>query len=114
MQAYISSPKHLPPKGISFTENKKFCALLERREARDIIGVYYAGNEWKMVNKILLDTMDAQDVKWVSSDAALLVHDTALESKIMIYSAATGDVLSKFEPQIDGLGVKNLVLSGNQ
>ena len=67
-----------------------------------------------MVNKIMLDTMDAQDVKWVSSDAALLVYDTALESRILIYSAATGDILTKFEPQIDGLGVKNLVLSSNQ
>ena len=98
MQAYISQPKHLPPKGISFTENKKFAALLERREARDIIGIYYAGAEWKMVNRIMTDTMDAQDVKWVSSDSALLVHDSALECKIFVYSAATGDVISKFEP----------------
>jgi WD40 repeat protein len=46
----------------------------------------------------MTDTMDAQDVKWVSSDSALLVHDSALECRIFVYSAATGDVLSKFEP----------------
>ena len=82
----------MPPKGICFTENSKFAAVLERKEARDMIGIYYAGNEWKMVNQLSLDTFDAQDIKWIHSDSALLVWDTALESKIFIYSAATGDI----------------------
>ena len=51
-------PKYLGPKGISFTENKKFAAILERKDAKDIIGVYYAGNEWKMVNQVVCDTLD--------------------------------------------------------
>ena len=50
MQAYISQPKSLPPKGIAFTDNKKFAAILEKKDAKDMVGVYYAGNEWKMVN----------------------------------------------------------------
>ena len=41
----------LPPKGLGFTENKKFAALAERKDAKDIIGIYYAGNEWKMMNQ---------------------------------------------------------------
>ena len=52
MQAYITQPKFLPPKGITFTENKKFAAILERKDAKDLIGIYYAGNEWKLVNQI--------------------------------------------------------------
>ena len=47
--AYISNPKMLPPKGLVFSENLKFAALAERKEARDFVGIYYAGNDWKMV-----------------------------------------------------------------
>jgi hypothetical protein len=50
LQGFISNPKMLPPKGLVFTENKKFAALAERKDAKDIIGIYYAGNEWKMIN----------------------------------------------------------------
>ena len=42
----------LPPKGLCFTENKKFAALAERKDAKDMIGIYYAGNEWKMMQTI--------------------------------------------------------------
>lgn len=55
----------LPPKGLGFTENKKFAALAERKDAKDIIGIYYAGNEWKMMNTIEPDTFDLQDIKWI-------------------------------------------------
>lgn len=85
--------------------------MLERKEARDIVGIYYAGNEWKMVNQLSLDTFDAQDIKWIHADSALLVWDTALESKILIHSAATGDVLTKFQPDVVGLGIKKLCVS---
>ena len=50
LQGYISNPKMNPPKGISFTQNKKFAALIERKDSKDIIGIYYAGNEWQMIN----------------------------------------------------------------
>ena len=52
LQGYISNPKMLPPKGISFTENKKFAALLERKDAKDVLGIYYAGNDWKLINRL--------------------------------------------------------------
>lgn len=50
LSAYISNPKMLPPSGIDFTENKKFAALCERKDCKDVIGIYYAGNDWKIVN----------------------------------------------------------------
>jgi len=40
----------LPPKGIAFSQNSKFAALAERKDARDVVGIYYAGNDWKLVN----------------------------------------------------------------
>ena len=80
LTAYISNPKLLPPKGINFSENKKFVAICERKDARDIVGIYYAGNDWKMVNQIDIDTSDMQDVKWTNGDSAILVWDTPMES----------------------------------
>jgi len=62
----------------------------------------------------VIDTLDAQDIKWINSDAAILVWDTALESKILTYSAATGDLLNRFEPDCVGLGIKTLSISPNQ
>jgi WD40 repeat protein len=109
--AFISNPKMLPPKGIDFSENKKFCAIAERKDAKDIVGIYYAGNDWKMVNQLPVDTMDLQDIKWTSGDSAILTWDTALESKILIYSVATGNLLSRFEPDSIGLGIKNLSIA---
>jgi len=103
----------LPPKGIAFTENKKFAALAERKEAKDIVGIYYAGNDWKMVTQIEVDTFDLQDVKWICGDSAIIVWDTALECKILIYSVATGDLLTKYTPDVVGLGIKSLTISPN-
>jgi hypothetical protein len=48
----------LPPKGLNFTENNKFAALAERKDAKDVVGIYYAGNDWKMVTSIDVDTFD--------------------------------------------------------
>jgi hypothetical protein len=104
----------LPPKGMVFTENKKFAALAERKDGKDIIGIYYAGNEWKMINQIECDTFDLQDIKWINGDSAILVYDTALESKILVYSAATNDVLVRYEPDSLGLGIKSLQVSPNE
>jgi hypothetical protein len=111
LTAYISSPKMLPPRGFEFSTNKKFVALAERKEARDVIGIYYAGNDWKMINLIDIDTFDMQDLKWVNGDSAILVWDVALESKIIIYSIATGDIISKYEPNTAGIGIKSLSIS---
>ena len=58
LAGYISNPKMLPPKGLTFTENNKFAALAERKDAKDVVGIYYAGNDWKMVTSIDVDTFD--------------------------------------------------------
>jgi len=37
-----------------------------------------------------------------------------LESKMLIYSAATSDLLIRYEPDSVGLGIKTMTLSPNQ
>ena len=109
--AYIMNPKMLPPKGLAFTGNKKFAAIAERKDAKDVIGIYYAGNDWKMVSQIEVDTYDLQDVKWVGGDSSILAWDSPLECKIVIYSAYTGDRLTEYKPDVVGLGIKSLTVS---
>lgn len=48
--AYLNSPKLLPPRGVDFSSNGKFMCILERKDAKDWIAIYYAGNDWKLVN----------------------------------------------------------------
>ncbi len=47
-----------------------------------------------------------QDLKWINGDSAIMAWDSALESKIFIYSVATGDLITKYEPEVMGLGIK--------
>ena len=56
--AQISFPKMLPPKGLCFSDNKKFCAIAEKREGKEKVGIYYATNEWQMLASIPVDTID--------------------------------------------------------
>jgi hypothetical protein len=93
--AYIRNPKLLPPKGVSFTKNKKFMALAERRDLKDWVALYYAGNDWKIVNTFEVETMDLVDLQWTKEDSAILLWDTALENKVLVYSAMTGELLVK-------------------
>ena len=70
-------------------------ALAERRDGKDWVSIYFTGGEWKLINTFEVDTFDLVDVMWCKEDTSLLVVDTPLESKILIYSAMTGEYLAK-------------------
>lgn len=84
-----------PPKGISWSKNGKFVAIAERREYKDWISIYYGGLDWKLMNTFETDTLDLTDLFWTKEDSAVLVYDSPLESKILLYSAMTGDLIAK-------------------
>eukprot|EP00347_Sterkiella_histriomuscorum_P020793 403336439 len=109
--AQIRNPKLLPPKGVCFTKNQKFMALAERRETKDWISIYYAGADWKLVNTFEVETFDLVDIMWCKEDTALVVYDTPLEAKVLVYSALTGDILARHQLHSPGLGVKSVSLS---
>ena len=96
--AFIRNPKMLPPKGVSFSQNKKFMALAERREMKDWVSIYYTAYDWKLVNTFEVETLDMNDLQWCKLDSAILVWDTPLENKLIIYSALTGEPLAKHMP----------------
>lgn len=75
------------------------------------MSIYYAGKDWKLMHSFDVDTLDMQDIRWINYDSAIIVWDTALESKIFIYSVATGDLISKYEPDSACLGIKTLSIA---
>jgi len=84
-------------------------ALAERREAKDWVSIYYTGNDWKLVNTFEVDTFDLIDLMWAKEDTSILVYDTPLESKLLIYSAMTGEIVAKHNLSSGpGLGIKQV------
>ena len=63
----------LPPKGIKFSKCKKLCALAEKENGKDKVGIYYTTDEWKMLNKIDVDSFDLKDIFWVMGDSNILI-----------------------------------------
>ena len=81
-------------------------ALLERRDYKDWVSIYYTQYEWKLVNTFEVETFDVQDLLWIKEDTAIVVYDSPLESKVLVYSALTGELLSRHQMPSQGLGVK--------
>ena len=50
--ARFESPKLLPPKGLDFSEDSKFMALLQKTgpESRTMVSLYYGGANWELTN----------------------------------------------------------------
>jgi hypothetical protein len=51
---------------------------------------------------------------WIKEDTAIVAVDTHLESKVVVYSAMTGEVLTRHLISGPGLGVKQVLMSPNQ
>jgi WD40 repeat protein len=112
--AYLKSPKLVAPKGVDFSSNGKFMALVERKDCKDWISIYYAGLDFKLINafEISSDIFDAQDCKWSMKNTAILVQDSSLESRFVLYSAMTGRPIAIHTPNSHaGLGIRNLLTS---
>jgi hypothetical protein len=91
--AYLRNPKLIPPRGVSVTKNKKFMVIAERREAKDWAAIYFTGNDWKLVNTFEVDTFDLAELMWCKEDTSVLVYDSPLEAKLLVYSAMSGECL---------------------
>ena len=102
---YIKYPK-FADKGLCFSNDGKFMAIAERRDAKDYIGVYYCGN-WKLLNHFQTDTYDLTDIMWSPDNNVIIAWETLLEYKLLVYCPATG-ILAKFQPYQSALGIKTV------
>lgn len=60
-------------------------ALLERREVKDYIGIYYCG-DWSLIHHFPIDTFDAIDLMWSKDNTSLIIWDSPVEYKLLVYS----------------------------
>jgi hypothetical protein len=97
--------------GICFSENKKICALVEKKEGREKVGLYYGSNEWTQLQRISLDTFDLQDIRLLAGDTQILVWDSPLEPTILIYNIGTANLTARLNLSCIGLGTKTLSVS---
>ena len=81
-----------------------------------MVSIYYAGADWKITNQfeVNADVYDATDCKWVMNNTAIMVQDSPLESKFVIYAAMTGSKIVQQSPEANlGLGIRTLSPSPN-
>lgn len=64
--------------GIEFSADNKYMAVVERRESKDYIGIYYT-ETWEMVKHFPVETFDLCDIKWAPDTRLICVWDTPLE-----------------------------------
>ena len=113
--ARLESPKLLPPKGMDFSANGQFMALVQKGgvEGKTLISILYASHDWKLTNQFEVAEMhDVQDCKWILRSTAILVQDSALECQFAVYSAMTGAKIAHHRPDSNlGLGIRTISVS---
>ena len=130
---FINYPK-FSNKGISFTNLNKynnestvlsdsnnnidqtnthyyFMAIAERKECKDFIGIYYVA-DYSLVSHFVVDSLDLQDICWAKDNSFIVVFDTLLECKLLVYSP-TGNIISSHIAYELGLGIRGYNFSIN-
>ena len=107
---YINGPKS-EKKGISFSSNGYFMALAERDNSKDFIGVYFTG-DFSLVSRFNVDTFDLNDISWSKDNIFIIILDSILECKFLIYTP-TGYLIKMIQPYLFGLGIQEAKFSLN-
>lgn len=102
---HVQWPKHAS-KGVAFTQDGKFCAICTRRDCKDYINLLSC-QTWEIMGIFAVDTLDLADIQWSPDDSALVIWDSPLDYKVLIYSP-DGRCLHKYQAYESGLGVKSV------
>lgn len=104
--SYIRFPKHADERGVAFSADGRYMAVAERRECRDMVGVYRT-EDWALASHFAVDMQDLHHLAWSPDGRALCLWDTPLEYRVCVYSP-DGRKLSQYEAYDHALGVKTL------
>lgn len=102
---HVQWPKHAS-KGLSFTRDGKFAAICTRHDCKDYINLLSCHN-WEIMGVFAVDTLDLADIQWSPDDSAIVIWDSPLEYKVLVYSP-DGRCLFKYQAYESGLGVKSV------
>ncbi|CAH9098054.1 unnamed protein product [Cuscuta europaea] len=102
---HVQWPKH-GSKGVSFTKDGKFAAICTRRDCKDYVNLLSC-QTWEIMGVFAVDTLDLADIQWSPDDSAIVIWDSPLEYKVLMYSP-DGRCLAKYQAYESGLGVKSV------
>ncbi|THU47794.1 hypothetical protein C4D60_Mb09t19400 [Musa balbisiana] len=105
---HVQWPKHAS-KGVSFTQDGKFAAVCTRRDCKDYINLLSC-HTWEIMGTFAVDTIDLAGIEWSPDDSSIVIWDSLLEYKVLIYSP-DGRCLFKYQAYESGLGVKTVAWS---
>lgn len=111
---HLRAPK-FPDRGLDFSADGRFLAVLERREGRDQVCVIDC-ETWTSASRFVLDpgaVKDAADVSWSPDATTLAIRDGATNHAVCLY-APDGRLLHAMRPKdakAQGMGVKTLAWS---
>ena len=86
-------------------------ALAERKDNKDHIGIYFTG-DWSLVSHFPVDSYDLNDIVWSKDNTSIVVFDSELECKLLVYSP-TGNLMASHEPYTGQLGIATAKYSPN-
>lgn len=86
-------------------------ALAERNEWKDFVGIYYT-EDWKLLNRFQVETIDLADLMWTKDNTAIIVWDNPIEWRLFVYSATQG-LVAQHIPYENALGYRSLKFSEN-
>ncbi|KAF6165377.1 hypothetical protein GIB67_018821 [Kingdonia uniflora] len=98
---HVQWPKHAS-KSVSFTQDGKFAAVCTRRDCKDYINLLSC-HTWEVMGVFAVDTLDLAEIEWSPDDSAIVIWDSPLDYKVLIYSSG-GWSLSKYQAYESGLG----------
>ncbi|KAK1274391.1 hypothetical protein QJS04_geneDACA012497 [Acorus gramineus] len=107
-RVHVQWPKHAV-RGVSFTRDGKFAAVCTRRDCKEYVNLLSCQN-WEIMGVFAVDTIDLADLEWSPDDSAIVIWDSPLEYKVLIYSP-DGRCLFKYQAYESGLGVKSVAWS---
>ncbi|KAG2439894.1 hypothetical protein HYH02_010524 [Chlamydomonas schloesseri] len=105
---YLRGPKHGDGRGLAFSGDGRWLAVLERAEMRDWVTVYdcssraSAGNGghgkgggggWGEAARFQLPTADAADIAWSPAGGVLAAWESCLSDKVVTLDAGSGSLL---------------------
>ncbi|KAK4786807.1 hypothetical protein SAY86_010640 [Trapa natans] len=102
---HVQWPKHAT-RGLSFTRDGKYAAICTRHDCKDYVNLLSCHN-WEIMGSFYVDTLDLADIVWSPDDSAIVIWDTPLEYKVLVYSP-DGRCLLKYQAYESGLGVKSV------
>nr|CEL70246.1 TPA: WDR8 protein isoform 3 family protein [Neospora caninum Liverpool] len=120
----------------AFSPSGKFWAVCTRCECKDYLEVFCISTRWTKLREFEVKTADLQGVLWTPSETSLVIWDSpparfgvfsetaecgearqsffsvvgkpfAVHSRLLVYHV-TGEVLFKFEPPAEPLGIRQL------